>query len=42
MIALFYEDHEIGQKAALGSHRFTRDAIVAFARDFDPAALSCR
>ena len=36
MIALFYEDHEIGLKATIGSHRFTRDEIVAFARDFDP------
>ena len=36
MIALFYEDHEIGLKATIGSYRFTREAIVAFARDFDP------
>jgi acyl dehydratase len=36
VIVLFYEDHEVGQKATIGSHRFTRDEIVAFARDFDP------
>lgn len=36
MIALFYEDHEVGQKAAIGSYRFTREAIIAFASDFDP------
>jgi acyl dehydratase len=36
MIVLFYEDHEVGLKATVGSYRFTREAIIAFARDFDP------
>lgn len=36
MTTLFYEDHAVGGKATLGSHRFTREAIVAFARKFDP------
>ena len=36
MIGLWYEDHEIGQTAPLGAHRFTRDAILEFARKFDP------
>jgi acyl dehydratase len=36
MIALYFEDHEVGQSAAIGSYRFTRDAIIAFARDYDP------
>ncbi|THD49358.1 MAG: dehydratase [Bradyrhizobium sp.] len=36
MTVLFYEDFEIGQKAALGSHKFVRDATVGFARKFDP------
>jgi len=36
MIGLWYEDHEIGQSAALGAHTFARDEIVAFARKFDP------
>ena len=36
MIGLYYEDHEIGETHALGSRLFTREAIVAFARRFDP------
>jgi len=36
MIGLWYEDHEIGQSAALGAHTFAREEIVAFARKFDP------
>ena len=36
MIGLFYEDHRIGQTTTLGAHEFTREAIVAFARAYDP------
>ena len=36
MTVLFWEDHQAGQAATIGSHRFTREAILAFARDFDP------
>lgn len=36
MISLYFEDHEVGQSAAIGSYRFTREAIIAFARDYDP------
>ena len=36
MIGVYYEDHEVGQTATLGAHRFTREAILDFARKFDP------
>ena len=36
MIGVYYEDHEVGQTAPLGVYRFTREAIVDFARQFDP------
>ena len=36
MIGMWYEDHEVGQTASLGAHRFTREAIVDFASKFDP------
>ena len=36
MIGVYYEDHEVGQTARLGAHRFTREAILEFARKFDP------
>lgn len=36
MIGMFFEDHRIGETQALGSHEFTREAIVAFARLYDP------
>ncbi len=36
MIGLFYEDHVIGETQALGAHEFTREAIIAFARRYDP------
>ena len=32
----FYEDFVIGEENVLGSHTFTREAIIAFARAFDP------
>ena len=32
----FYEDVELGRDRELGSHAFTQDAIVAFARAYDP------
>ena len=31
-----FEDRAIGETADLGSHTFTREEIVAFAREFDP------
>ncbi|MGO4869036.1 MAG: MaoC/PaaZ C-terminal domain-containing protein [Roseiarcus sp.] len=36
MIALFYEDHSLGLTATVGAHEFTREAILAFARAYDP------
>jgi acyl dehydratase len=36
MIALFYEDHRVGESVTVGCHAFTREAIIAFARAFDP------
>ena len=32
----FYEDVEIGEERLLGAHEFTREAIIAFARQYDP------
>jgi len=32
----YFEDRVIGEMADVGSHTFTRDEIVGFARDFDP------
>jgi acyl dehydratase len=36
MIGLWFEEHEVGQTAQLGAYRFTREAILDFARKFDP------
>ena len=36
MIALFYEDIEIGAVISLGSCAFTRESVLAFARKYDP------
>lgn len=36
MIALFHEDVEVGIVTPLGSYAFTREAMLAFARDYDP------
>ena len=36
MPELYFEDFAAGQVFELGTHRFERDAIIAFARDFDP------
>jgi acyl dehydratase len=36
MIGLFYEDHRVGQSVTVGAHEFTREAIIAFARPYDP------
>jgi acyl dehydratase len=33
---LYFEDRQIGEIADMGSHTFTREEIVAFAREFDP------
>lgn len=32
----FFEDRQEGETYSLGSHHFTRDDIIAFARQFDP------
>lgn len=32
----FYEDIVIGEQRRLGAHVFTREAIIAFARQYDP------
>lgn len=32
----YFEDIEIGATRELGSHTFTQDAIIAFAKQFDP------
>jgi acyl dehydratase len=32
----FYEDFAVGEESVLGEHTFTREAIIAFARAFDP------
>jgi acyl dehydratase len=39
MKGLFLEDIEIGGEEALGSYEFTRDAIVRFAKQFDPQSF---
>ncbi|MGH6873442.1 MAG: MaoC family dehydratase [Aestuariivirgaceae bacterium] len=36
MKGLFLEDINIGSEEALGTYQFTRDAILAFAKRFDP------
>lgn len=35
-MSLYFEDIEVGALAQLGAHTFTREEIIAFARDFDP------
>ncbi len=37
--ANFFEDRQIGENYPLGSHTFTREDIMAFAREFDPQAF---
>jgi acyl dehydratase len=36
MMGLYYEESEIGQKWRLGSYHFTREAVLRFARAYDP------
>jgi acyl dehydratase len=36
---MFYEDVEIGQVAHFGSASFSRESILAYARQFDPRVL---
>ncbi|MGE0876359.1 MAG: MaoC family dehydratase [Burkholderiales bacterium] len=36
MSTLYWEDFEIGSAVDMGSHTFTADDIVAYARQFDP------
>src|SRR5438270_4805692 len=33
---LFWEDFPVGQVREFGAHRVTREAVLAFAREFDP------
>lgn len=33
---MWWEDFKVGDSADIGSHRFTEDEIIAFARQFDP------
>lgn len=35
----FFEDIEVGDRRALGTHLFTHDEIVAFAKRYDPQAF---
>lgn len=37
---MFYEDMQIGSVTELGSTEFTREAIIAYARRFDPRVLA--
>ena len=36
MIGLYLEEIEVGHVVELGQHHFTREAIIAFARAYDP------
>lgn len=36
MIGLYLEEIEEGRRVDLGSHHFTKEAIIAFARQYDP------
>jgi acyl dehydratase len=36
MMGLFYEEIEAGLSVELGSHHFTREAVLAFAKAYDP------
>lgn len=36
MIGLYLEEIEIGRAVELGSHHFTKEAILAFAKQYDP------
>jgi acyl dehydratase len=35
----FWEDFAVGKTIDLGSHEFTTDSIIAFAREFDPQPM---
>ena len=37
---MFYEDFRVGQSAALGEATFSRDAILAYGRRFDPRIVA--
>jgi acyl dehydratase len=37
---MFYEDFRVGQSADLGSATFTREAILAYGREFDPRIVA--
>jgi acyl dehydratase len=39
MIGLHFEDLDVGRVVELGAHHFAREAVVAFARKFDPQAF---
>jgi acyl dehydratase len=35
----YFEDFAVGQTIVLGSHEFTSDSIITFARDYDPQPM---
>jgi acyl dehydratase len=35
----YFEDFVVGETIELGSHEFTRESIIAFARDWDPQPM---
>jgi len=35
-VSRFFDEYEVGEVTDLGEHAFTREAIIAFARDWDP------
>jgi acyl dehydratase len=37
---MFYEDFRVGQSAALGKAQFSREAILAYGRQFDPRIVA--
>ena len=37
--SIWLEDFEVGQHAIYGDHHFTRDAVIDFARKYDPQAF---
>jgi acyl dehydratase len=37
--SIWLEDFEAGQHAVYGDHHFTREAVLAFARQYDPQSF---
>ena len=36
---LYWEDFKVGETVELGSHTFSEEEIIAFAKQFDPASI---